>query len=68
MNLEEMLARQQELVDVAKKAGRDLNEEEKREFDKLTTAIRNYEKSEEPTSREVCEVSTLKREWNFRKH
>lgn len=52
MNLEAMLARQQELVDVAKKAGRDLNEEEKREFDELTTAIRNYEKSEEPTSGE----------------
>ena len=52
MNLEAMLARQQELVDAAKTEGRDLNEEEQREFDELTTAIRNYEKSKEPTSGE----------------
>lgn len=39
MNTKEMLERQQEIVNVAKKEGRTLNEEEQREFDSLQEKI-----------------------------
>ena len=41
MDKKQMLARQQEIISTAKAEGRDLTAEEKREFDDLTSKIKN---------------------------
>ena len=47
MNLQEMLARQQEIVDAAKEEGRTLSSEEQREFDRLQGRIEKEKRPRE---------------------